>query len=110
MPLPRGFGSNSVRCCREQRGGASTWHHRLTRNRYDFCYVTVRLTSVKITDLQVETLCVSSVQDSHCRKGNYQNYYPNLREENRALEITGDFQESVVPTIGASSDVLWALN
>lgn len=72
----------------------------LTQNQYDFCYVTVSSASVKIADPLAETLCVSSAGDRHRRKGS-QNYDPNLREENRALEII-DFQESIAPTIGDS--------
>lgn len=71
----------------------STLPHSLTQNQCDFCYSTVSLASVKITDLLAETFYVSSVGDSHCQKGS-QNYYPNLREENRAVEITEIFRKA----------------
>ena len=88
-----------MHCCREQSIRVSTLYRSLAQNQYDFCYITVSLASVKMTDLLAETLCVSSVGGSHCRKGS-QNHYPNLRDENRALEITGIFRKAWLLQLG----------
>lgn len=59
----------TVRIAAESCVNMSTLHHSLTQNQHDFCYFTISLISVKITDLLTETSYASSIGDSHCRKG-----------------------------------------
>lgn len=57
MPFPRGFGSSSMHVI-----NASTLYRSLTQDQYDFCYITVNLASVKLTNLVWDIVCL------HCRR------------------------------------------